>query len=314
MRHANAIGQGPWVLGTVQLGQAYGAANTTGMPSQGEATALLADAAQAGVTHVDTARAYGLSEERIGEALRSGLAGRLHVVTKVRPLDDVAGDAKPARAAQAVRASVSASLEALGTDRVDALLLHRWADWGKGSGAVADTLAELRLAGVTTLVGTSLSGPDELVAALADERVGYVQFPFNLLDRRWLAPGVQAALAARPDVVVTVRSVFLQGLLVAGTAARWPANAGVDPAAVSSAVDGLVRVLGRNSAADLCVAYARGHAWVDSVVLGADTADQVRDQATLVARPPLTADEIATVRTTLPAGSPDLVDPARWHH
>ncbi|SDB80625.1 Aldo/keto reductase family protein [Raineyella antarctica] len=72
--------------------------------------------------------------------------------------------------------------------------------------------------------------------------------------------------------------------------------------------------LDRDSAADLCVAYVRGHSWVDSVVLGADTADQVRDQARLVALPALTPEQIARVRDELPAGSADLIDPARWRH
>ena len=74
----------------------------------------------------------------------------------------------------------------------------------------------------------------------------------------------------------------------------------------------LVAELGRESAADLCLAWVLGHPWVTSVVVGAETADQVRDSARLTRNDPLTLEEIAQVAEVLPAGGEDLVDPSRW--
>ena len=338
----NAIGQGAWVLGTAQLGMAYGVANTTGEPTPADAGRLLAAAGAAGVTHLDTARAYGLSEERIGASLRRGLSERVRVVTKVRPLDppsdgvgvsagasgspDGTGEAgeagetgetgTAAREAAcpglALELSVEQSLRALGAARVDALLLHRWADFSRGDGVVAARLAALVERGVARVVGASLAAPEELLEALADQRVGYVQLPFNVLDRRWLAEPVQRALAARPDVIVTVRSVFLQGLLVGAADTRWPAGTGLDAAPVRDGLEAARRALGRSSVADLCLAYVRGHSFVTSVVLGAESEAQVADQADLMARAPLTSQEIETVHEHVPAGPAGLVDPSRW--
>jgi len=110
---------------------------------------------------------------------------------------------------------------------------------------------------------------------------------------------------------VTCRSVYLQGLLTSDHA-RWPANAGLGPAAVSGAVAALVEELGRESAADLCLAYVLGHAWVTSVVVGAEHPGQVQDTARLCRLAPLTAPEISRVREVLPAAGEDLLDPARW--
>lgn len=307
----NAIKQGPWVLGAVQLGVVYGAANSSGQPDAVGAARILAVAAASGVTHVDTARAYGESEARIGSSLAHGLSERIGVVTKVRPLDDLAVDAPAAAARDAVHASVQESLRLLKSSSVSAILLHRWVDWAKGAGAVAEALEQVRRDGLCSVVGASLSTPDELLAAVADERVGYVQLPFNLVDRRWTEPRVLEAFASRPDLVVTVRSVFLQGLLAVPDTARWPMNAGdIEP--IRSGLQRLVAELGRDSAADLAVAYVRGHAFVTSVVLGAETTDQVRDQARLMARPPLTAAEIERVDEVIPAGAPTLVDPSQW--
>lgn len=310
-RH-NAIGQGRWVLGTVQLGLAYGAANATGVPDEQAAGQLLATAAAHGVTHLDTARAYGISEAQIGAALAHGLSERLQVVTKVRPLDDVAVDGSEGHAREAVRASVSESLRQLRTAKVSALLLHRWADWQRGRGAVAEEMSAIAREGTASVVGVSLSTPEELIEALADPRIGYVQLPFNLLDRRWLDDRVRSAVDARPDVIITARSVFLQGLLVAGPEVVWPSAPGVDPSAVRRGIQELVAECDRVDAADLCIAYVMGHPFVTSVVLGAETARQVIDQASLMRRPPLTADEIARVNSVLPAGPLELVDPSRW--
>ena len=308
----NPIGQGPWVLGAVQLGVVYGAANSIGNPDEVGAARILAVAAASGVTHVDTARAYGDSEARIGTSLAHGLSERIGVVTKIRPLDDLPADATPAAARDAVAASVQESLRLLRTAKVAALLLHRWADWAKGGGAVAQALDRVRRDGHARLVGVSVAAPDELVAALADERIGYVQLPFNLLDRRWQEPRVRAALAARPEVICTARSVFLQGLLAMPDTARWPVNAPDDVRAIRSALATATGELGRSSVTDLAVAYARGHRFVTSVVLGAETTDQVRDQAALMGRAPLSAEEIARVHDLVPAGSATLVDPSTW--
>lgn len=308
-RRANVLGQGPVVLGTVQLGVAYGAANRLGLPDETSAGDVLAAAAAAGVTHVDTARAYGDSERRVGRALARGLSEHLGVVTKVRPLDDVPADAPAGWGAEAVLASAQTSLRLLGTSVVDGLLLHRAADWHRPG--VRDGLVHLRDAGHTRVVGASLSTPAELLDLLADPELGYVQLPFNLLDRRWLADEVTAALAARPDVVVTTRSAYLQGLLL-DPAARWPVNAGLDQADLLDRVGALVADLARESAADLCLAWVLGHAWVTSVVVGAESAAQVADTARLSRRPPLSADEIAHAIEVLPPGGADLVDPSRW--
>jgi len=308
----NALGQSPVVLGTVQLGLSYGVANRQGIPSPEDAQEILRAAARSGITHVDSARAYGLSEERIGQALSRGLSESVGVVTKVLPLDDLPADADPAWCRSAVQASVATSLQKLGTDRVDALLMHRAGDWAKGSGAVRQTLVGLREAGVCRVVGVSVSSAAELRDVLADPECGYVQLPFNLLDWRWTGGEVEDALARRPDVVVTCRSVYLQGLLLGDKNLPWPANSGVDPSDVRTLLRSLVDELGRTSTADLCLAYVLGHPWVSSVVLGAESAEQVTESVAVARRPPLDSDEIKHVQSRLPRVAEELLDPSRW--
>jgi spore coat polysaccharide biosynthesis protein SpsF (cytidylyltransferase family)/aryl-alcohol dehydrogenase-like predicted oxidoreductase len=307
-RPRNSQHQTPVIVGTAQLGLEYGVGNTGGLPSAERASEVLGAVARAGISHVDTARAYGSSEERIGAALRAPSTHSLRVVTKLRPLE-LPDDADPEWSRAAVSASLGQSLVALGVRRVDAVLAHRASDWAREP--VRQALADARDSGLCDVVGVSVQSPDELLSALEDTRCGYVQLPFNLLDRRWLETEVQEALQARPDLVVTARSVFLQGLLTVDSA-EWPSNVKVDSARIRDAIAELVTRLGRESPADLCLAYVLGHDWVTSAVVGVETPDQVDDLARLGRRPPLSPDEIELVREHLPAGPADLVDPSRW--
>ena len=60
-----------FMLGTVQLGLNYGMANTTGKPSEETAHEILRTAHDVGVTVLDTAAAYGTSEEVVGSYLKA---------------------------------------------------------------------------------------------------------------------------------------------------------------------------------------------------------------------------------------------------
>jgi aryl-alcohol dehydrogenase-like predicted oxidoreductase len=290
--------QSALVLGAAQLGGAYGIANTVGMPDDDATARLLRTAVALGVTHVDTARAYGDSEQRIGAAR----VPELRVITKVAPLGDAATRA-------AVEASVARSREALGTAGFT-LLLHRASD--AAHDGVWNTLREYAGRGVADRIGVSVQSPGELRAVLPLPDLGYVQLPCNLLDRRWLAPDLTDALAARPGLVVTARSVYLQGLLAAGTAVRWPHLPDADRDALVATLDRLAADLGRDGRTGLCVSYVLGLPWVTSVVIGAETEDQVRGNAVLASRPPLTPDERAAVLAALPEVPADLLDPSRW--
>ncbi|WP_344088442.1 aldo/keto reductase [Luedemannella helvata] len=293
-----APAQSALVLGTAQLGPHYGVANRAGRPADATVRALLTAAADLGVTHLDTARAYGDSEERIG-ALVGDLP--LRFVTKVAPQGP---DATPA----SVRASVTRSLAALRRPGPHTLLLHRAADAAVGW----PVLQEYAATRAADRIGVSVQSPDELRSALALPDLGYVQLPCNVLDRRWLAPDLAALFAARPDLIVTVRSVYLQGLLTAGRTVVWPhLRAGARDALVDT-LDRLAVELGRADRADLCVAYVRSLPWVTSIVVGAETEEQLRRNAWLAARPPLTPAEGAAVRATLPDVPAALLDPAQW--
>ncbi len=77
-------------IGTAQFGLRYGVANSAGQVAPAEAAKILARAREAGVTALDTAIAYGNSEEVLGAIGVSGW----RIVSKLPPLPDGIEDCK----------------------------------------------------------------------------------------------------------------------------------------------------------------------------------------------------------------------------
>lgn len=297
------------VVGSVQLGLAYGAANRTGMPPRETALRLVKKASEAGVSAFDTARAYGEAEERLGAALTGRKA---FTATKLSPLSHLKEDASRDEAREAVDESVSQSLAALNRKVLDCLMLHRASHLTAFGGAVWERLKELQDEGTIIRLGVSVQSPKEARDALADRAVRHLQLPFNILDWRWRGAGVIAALAKRKDVTVHARSVFLQGLLASRDPSIWPRIEGADASAVLEWLGQKAREYKRLNAADLCLAYVRGQSWVDGVIVGMENEDQLDANLVLMTRPPLAMEDCTRIEATRPRMPPELLDPAKW--
>jgi aryl-alcohol dehydrogenase-like predicted oxidoreductase len=298
------------VLGSVQLGLAYGAANRTGKPARETALRLVRRAANAGVAVFDTARAYGDAEERLGAAL----AGRnsVRTITKLAPLSELPPGASRETILAAVDKSIAESLTALRKTTLDCLLLHRADHISAFDGAVWQRLNEYLAEGRIAALGVSVQNPTEAHTALAQRSVSHIQLPFNLLDWRWREAGVIAALEARADVTVHIRSVYLQGLLTSEQPSIWPRIAGVDPPAVIAYLRNTATAFRRDGIADLALAYARGQGWVDGVVIGQETEHQLEDNLRLCTRSVLSPEDCASLEKSAPRLPEAFLNPAQW--
>ncbi|MDR0280592.1 MAG: aldo/keto reductase [Paucimonas sp.] len=114
----------PLGLGTVKLGRDQGVKYPNGftIPDDDAARLLLAQARELGINLIDTAPAYGRSEERLGPLLR-GQRDHWVIVSKVgEEFDD--GQSRFDFSAAHTRASVERSLKRLETDCIDLVLVH----------------------------------------------------------------------------------------------------------------------------------------------------------------------------------------------
>ena len=297
------------IVGSVQLGLAYGAANRTGKPDRQTALRLVRRAVDAGVGGFDTARAYGDSEDRLGEALK-GL--RIPTVTKLSPLSDLTADASPETIAAAVDASIATSLLALQRDRLDCLLLHRAIQLTAFDGAVWKRLEQHLAQGTVSALGVSVQSPAEALTALRHRNVRHLQLPFNILDWRWAETGAIEAIRSKRSVTVHVRSVLLQGVLAASDPFVWPRVENIHARVLIAWLDNTARRVGRQSVADLCLAYVRAQDWIDGVVIGMETEEQLEANLLLSTRPPLTPADCAAIEAARPRVPEQLLDPSRW--
>jgi aryl-alcohol dehydrogenase-like predicted oxidoreductase len=298
------------VLGTVQLGLRYGVANRTGLPDEAEAIQILRTAIASGVDTIDTARAYGDAERRIGVALPA--PSPVEIVTKLDPLEHIPTEASPDEAVAAARRSLAASRAALGRDRLDVLLLHRSGHRTAWQGAVWRFLKSERDETRIGRLGVSVQNPEEAHAALADPDVSQLQLPFNLLDRRWQDAGVIDSLTKRGDVTVHVRSVLLQGLLANAPHAEWPRLRGISFDRLKDWLRQTAGEFGREDTADLAIAFVREQKWIDGIVIGCETIDQLTHNLELFRRHALSEEALTAVAKSRPEVSTDLLDPASW--
>jgi len=285
-------------LGTVQFGLDYGVTNKTGRVSESEVRRILQAARLSGVDTLDTAVGYGDSESVLG---RAGVDG-FRVVTKVGLMPDTVGT-EDATCRWLVE-QVEHSCARLQIPCIDTLLLHRpeqllsaQGDW------IAKALAQVRAAGVAKKVGFSVYGPDTLADLVRVVRPDVVQAPLNLIDRRLISSGWLERLHAM-GTEVHVRSVFLQGLLLARASER--------PASFSQWQSLWARwdawlASGTRSALQACLQFATTQPGIDRVVVGVESADQF---AQLVAASRATAEQPDWPDTV--SNEENLINPARW--
>lgn len=171
----------PLGLGTVKLGRDQGVKYPSGftIPDDAEALQLLALARDLGINLIDTAPAYGRSEERLGPLLR-GQRQDWVIVSKVGEEFD-GGVSRFDFSPEHTRFSVERSLKRLETEFIDLVLVH--SDGNdlrvlRDSG-VYETLAELKQAGKIRAFGLSGKTVDGGLLALEQGDCAMVTYNLN---------------------------------------------------------------------------------------------------------------------------------------
>ncbi len=180
-------------IGTVQFGLDYGISNTKGKVSQSEISEILKLAKKQNISYIDTARAYGNSEQVLGDNLENEFS----IVSKISP------DAKNAHQ------EVKTSLQHLKVEKMYGYLFHDF-DTFENNPLLWKELEEIKAEKKVEKIGFSLYYPSQL-EKIFDQNINFdiIQIPYNLFDRRF-EPYFEE-LKSR-NVEIHVRSVFLQGL------------------------------------------------------------------------------------------------------
>jgi aryl-alcohol dehydrogenase-like predicted oxidoreductase len=182
-------------LGTVQFGLNYGISNSSGVTSPAEVKHILEYAKSVGISTIDTAFAYGNSEEVLGGA---GVTG-FNIITKF----------VPPTTEKSIEYQLSTSLGRLGVASVFGLLAHRALSVVENP-EIWKTLEGFKQQGLVKKIGFSFNSIAEADEVLAKGFVpDIVQVPFNYIDQRFVP---YMKILKEQGCEIHTRSAFLQGL------------------------------------------------------------------------------------------------------
>ena len=312
MLQERALGATPLRVTTLGLGGAA-LGNLYAPVSESEAAAAVRAALAAGVRYFDVAPlyGYGLSERRVGAALREVPRTEFLLSTKVGrrlvpedPANWEAGqfpESLPNRVVfdysyDGALRSIDESLERLRLDRIDIALIHDIDTWTHGSAAAAGerlvqamagaypALCRLKAEGVIAAIGLGVNEWQacERFAQVADVDCFLLAGRYTLLEQTALETFLP--LCARRKISVIVGGPYNTGILASGAVAGAHYNYEPAPPEILARVAAIEHACRRHGVplAAAALQFPLGHPSVASVIPGARSAAEVHRNVELM--------------------------------
>lgn len=196
-------------IGTAQFGLDYGISNKEGKTPTGEVAKILALAEKNVIQVLDTAPAYGTSEEVLGKLIPDN--HNFKIVTKTPKFspncityDDI----------QILENTFYQSLSTLNQPSVYGLLIHQAKDLlGDNGPYLMEKMLHLKDKKFINKIGVSVYSQEEIESVLEKYTIDLIQLPINVLDQRLLLNGNLSYLK-KNGIEIHARSIFFQGLLL----------------------------------------------------------------------------------------------------
>jgi aryl-alcohol dehydrogenase-like predicted oxidoreductase len=293
-------------LGTAEIGLDYGFKGTAdyGKPDAKTSIRLLHSALDHGINLIDTARAYGNSEEVIGQAFE-GMTSPPYIASKVFLSKDAAQKTFSALHEE-IFTSIEASLRALRLETLDLLLIHNTALEHLRRTEILACLGEAQQQGKVRFLGASCYGEEAPLAVLKESSFRALQVPFNVLDQTMnhqVFPG-----AAAQQVGIFVRSAYLRGVLTSQVHSIPERLAPLRSRALQ-----VLAVLDHevSSLAEAALRFCLSLSTVSSVVIGVKSVAELEGNLADASRGVL-PEELMPPLQALSFGDDPIVDPRNW--
>ena len=261
-------------LGTVQLGVNYGINNDGGKPDRSVAMKILDRALAAGVNALDTAAAYGDSEEIIGQWLKTvPMEKQPLITTKLKHLDHSSLE----NLRSDVRRQLEGCKERLGLKTIPVLMLHSFEEYDQDRENVRTVFEELKANGDIRFSGISAYAHHDY-GVIAQSGFDAVQIPLNIFDWRQIENGGLEKLR-KSGMMIFVRSVYLQGLVF-----KDPAKLTPEMEFCRETLEKFRMLCGKYNMtpAQLAISFALSVPGVTSLVLGCEKVEQMEQNAQLL--------------------------------
>ena len=282
------LGFGAWPIG----GTSYGPLD------EKEAVKTVEAYIDAGGNHIDTARVYGKSEDRIGIALKDkGLRKKLFIASKTQR-------SASAETISEIRKDLEESLRLLHTDYLDLYYLHWPPDDIDVMNQVLDEYDKLKKEGKIRWIGASIKGPSvmeetpKLCKQYIDTgKVDVIQIVYSILRQR---NSEIFEYAQEKGVGIVGRTVLESGFLSGKYKVGDEFSEGHRSKYTSDALEHILEQVGEmesygirapySSLAQVAIQFALEPKAVSSLIVGARTAEQMKQNMAVAALPALDKD------------------------
>jgi len=283
------------ILGTVQMGLAYGINNTSGKITLDDSLAILEYAYDNGIEILDTAEAYGNAHQVIGLFHKKYPTKNFEIITKL-----------PNQLDGNIVEKVDNYLKELKVKQLHALLFHSFSSY-KSSSNKFDDLRKLKFDQKIKNIGVSVYTNEEVEEVILNEDIDIIQLPFNLFDNINLRGEVMEKVKSSGKTIHT-RSALLQGLFFKNTNDQ---NKIVQNLKNELLLLSNITKKHNITISQLALSYCLQQNTIDNVLIGVDSINQLKDNIESVNYKikPEVLNEINLIKVK----NTDLLNPSLWN-
>lgn len=291
-------------LGTVEIGLAYGLGNE-GLPSEQDAKTLLKTAVEMGITYFDTARGYGLAEERIG---KSGITKTSTVIigTKFGQFLKQEPHLRGSNLEKRIRKDIDMSRKNLNQEVLQLVQFHNELENFTDYSEIIEIAEKLKNEQKVMHVGIAVRGEAAALAAIETDFFETIQLANSIVDQRMTKNVLQKA--EEKNIGIINRSVLLKGALTPARSKLPEALAQLKTHADKA--EEIAKSIGI-SLPTLAIRYVLSNPAISIALIGTSTANRIESALEAVQAGPL-PEEILLLLQELSITDPVQIDPSRW--
>lgn len=286
------------ILGTVQLGLDYGINNSVGKPSLSQSFEILNNAYDSNLRILDTAEAYGNSQDVIGDFHRKYPNKRFKIITKLAAVHNLsAKDFIP---------NIKKNCDTLAVEKLYGFMFHNYDSFIKNKEFYQEIL-KAKEDGLMRYAGISLYTNDEIEDIVTNySDFDFIQIPFNLFDNE--SKRKEAIEKARgKNIEIHTRSVFLQGLFF-----KSPSGLTLKMSPLKPYLRELETIKKEYniSTEELALQYVLQKKYIDHVLIGVENVGQLKNNLTTCSKKSTIPHSVLNKIDILEV---NLLNPSNWN-
>ncbi len=256
------------ILGTVQFGKEYGINNLNGMPSFEQVQEILEYAYEKGIDTLDTAEAYGVSQDRIGK-FHENSDKKFNIITKYSPQDNLLS--------KNIFERVVENITKMKVDYLYSYMFHSFKDYKLYFNKFKEDLLKLRKLKKIKKIGVSLHSNDDILQVIKNKEIELIQLPFNLLDNSYQRKDI-LKICKKNGLEIHTRSSFLQGLFF-----KEIENLSGNLIYLKNDLQKIKQFISNDKDInEIALKYVYEKKFIDNIIIGVDSIEQLKSNISIV--------------------------------